>query len=267
MQSRRIYAIILRYFYLLKGSLTRIVPLFVWGIIDIILWGFITKYLNSVSNSGFSFVPTLLGAVLLWDYFIRVMYGVTTTFFEDVWSRNFLNMFASPVSISEYLAGIVSVSVITSTVGLLGMLLLALVVFGLTFFSLGILIIPFLLMLVLFGISFGIFACSIVLRLGPASEWFIWPIPAVLAPFAGVFYPISTLPEWMRYISYLMPASYVFEGMRSVLFNQPVAGTSILTGFALSVAYILLASWTFVRVYRHAVRSGLIARYSAESIP
>ncbi|HYM20618.1 MAG TPA: ABC transporter permease [Candidatus Kapabacteria bacterium] len=267
MQFSRTYAIVLRYFYLLRGSLTRIVPLFVWGIIDIILWGFITKYLNSVSNSRFSFVPTLLGAVLLWDYFIRVMYGVTTTFFEDVWSRNFLNMFASPISISEYLAGVVSVSIITSSIGLLAMLVLSLGIFGLSFFSIGALFIPFLLILILFGISFGIFACAIVLRLGPASEWFIWPIPAVLAPFAGVFYPISTLPQWMRFVSYLLPPSYVFEGMRAALFDQPISATAIFIGCALSVFYIFLASWYFLRVYRYAVRSGLIARYSAESIP
>ena len=45
--------------------------------------------------------------MLLWDFFSRVMHGVTTAFFEDVWSRNFLNFFASPLTISEYLAGLV----------------------------------------------------------------------------------------------------------------------------------------------------------------
>jgi hypothetical protein len=67
---------------------------------------------------GLNFVPTLLGAVLLWDFFTRVMQGVTMTFFEDVWSRNFLNLFAnlfaSPLRISEYLAGLVMSSIVTS---------------------------------------------------------------------------------------------------------------------------------------------------------
>ena len=30
-----------------------------------------------------------------------------------------------------------------------------------------------------------------MLRLGPAAEWFIWPIPALISPFAGVFYPLT----------------------------------------------------------------------------
>src|SRR3984893_1302624 len=106
MSLRRTAAIVLRQYYLLRGSPTRILPLFVWVSVDIILWGFITRYLNSVASSGMDFVPALLGAVLLWDFFIRVMQGVTTAFFEDVWSRNFMNIFATPLSISEYIAGL-----------------------------------------------------------------------------------------------------------------------------------------------------------------
>jgi len=59
-------------------------------------------------------LPTLLGGVLLWDFCTRIMQGVSTAFLEDVWSRNFLNLFASPLSISEYIAGLVITSVMTS---------------------------------------------------------------------------------------------------------------------------------------------------------
>src|SRR5438094_7444384 len=125
MSLNRTFAIVLRQFYLVRGSPARVLPLFAWVGIDMVLWGFITRYLNAVSSAGFDFVPVLLGAVLLWDFFTRVMFGVTMAFFEDVWSRNFLNIFASPVSITEYLAGLVSASILTSTFGLLVMLPLA----------------------------------------------------------------------------------------------------------------------------------------------
>src|ERR1700680_3940383 len=142
MNIQRTGAIVLRQFYLLRGSPARGLPLFSWVAIDMVLWCFITKYLNSVASSGFSFVPTLLGAVLLWDFFIRVMQGVTTGFFEDVWSRNFLNFFATPLSISEYLAGLVIWSIITSFVGLLVMLFLATFFFGLSFLAYGFMLVP-----------------------------------------------------------------------------------------------------------------------------
>src|ERR1700734_3216000 len=156
---RRTSAIALRQFYVMEGSPVRVLPLFAWVASDIVTWGFIIKYLNAVSGSGFNFVPSLLGAVLLWDFFIRVMQGVTTTFFEDVWSCNFLNVFATPLSISEYVSGLVWSSVATSSLGLVVMLVLATAVFGLSFFVYGALLVPYLLVLFLFGIALGIIAC------------------------------------------------------------------------------------------------------------
>jgi ABC-2 type transport system permease protein len=266
MSFHRTAAIVFRQFYLLRSSPARILPLFAWVAIDIVLWGFITRYLNSITSPGFNFVTVLLGAVLFWDFFSRVMHGVATAFLEDVWSRNFLNIFASPLLISEYIAGLVLTSIATSVLGLLVMLILATVVFGLSFLTYGAALVPFLLVLFLFGTAIGIAGSAIVFRLGPASEWFVWPIPALLSPFAGVFYPISTLPPWMQYLSRLLPPSYVFESMRAVVSGGNVSASSLSWGGALAIMYILLACWFFARVHRYAVRTGLIARYSAESV-
>jgi len=266
MDATRTAAIVLRHFYLLRGSLTRIVPLFVWVAIDIVLWGFITRYLNAVAGTGLDFVPMLLGAVLLWDFCSRVMHGVTTAFFEDVWSRNFLNLFATPLVVREYLGGLVVSSVVTSAAGLLVMLVLATGIFGLSFFVYGLAVMPFLLVLFLFGVALGILGSGVVLRLGPAAEWFIWPIPALVSPFVGVFYPLSTPPSWMQHLARLLPPSYVFEGMRSILAGGAAPAGMLVLGAALSAAYVVLACWFFARVYRHAVHTGLLARYSAESV-
>jgi ABC-2 type transport system permease protein len=266
MRPGRTAAVVLRQFYLMRGSPARVLPLFAWVVIDIVLWGFLSRYLNTITGARFDFVSTLLGAVLLWDFFMRVMHGVAMAFLEDVWSRNFLNMFAAPISVSEYLAGLVSSSIATSAIGLAIMLALATTVFGLSFLAYGAMLVPFLLVLFLFGIALGIFASAVVLRLGPASEWFVWPLPALISPFAGVFYPISTLPSWMQAISHVLPPSYVFEGMRSVVAHGALSGGALLAGGALAAGYILLACAFFAHVHRQALRTGLIARYSAESV-
>jgi ABC-2 type transport system permease protein len=266
MHLTRIAAIVLRQFYLIRGSLSRVLPLFVWAGIDIVLWGFITRYLNTVVSSGFNFVPSLLGAVLLWDFLIRVMQGVTMTFFEDVWSRNFLNIFATPLSISEYLTGLVLSSIATSSIGLVVMVVLATAAFGLSFFVYGVMLVPFFVVLFMCGIALGILGSSVVLRLGPPAEWFVWPIPAIISPFVGVFYPLSILPRWMQYISLALPPSYVFEGMRTIVSGHPPSAHGLLWGVSLALLYILLACWAFTGVYRYAVHTGLIARYSAETL-
>jgi len=266
MSLNRILTIVLRQFYLIRGSFSRVFPLFAWIGVDMILWGFLTRYLNSVASSGFNFVPALLGAVLLWDFFGRIMQGVTIAFFEDVWSRNFLNIFATPLLISEYVSGLVLTSVLTSLFGLLIMFVLATTLFNLSFFAYGFMILPFLLVLFLFGISLGIFGSALVLRLGPASEWFIWPIPAIISPFVGVLYPISTLPDWMQSISRILPPTYVFEGLRAIITGKSVPLISLVLATVFSFIYIFLAYLLFVKIYHSALKSGLIARYSAESV-
>ena len=266
MRLRPIAAIVLRQLYLMRSSPVRILPMIAWVAVDIVLWGFIARYLNSVNSKGINFTASLLGAVLFWDFFTRVMQGVTMAFFEDVWSRNFINVFASPMLISEYLCGLVATGVATSLVGLIVMLLIATVIFGLHFAALGLLLLPFLLVLFLFGIALGVLASAMVLRLGPASEWLVWPIPALLSPFVGVFYPLATLPAWMRGVGRVLPPSYVFEAMRSVVAGGDASGAQLAIGVALAALYVLLACWLFAAVHRYAVRSGLLARYSAESV-
>jgi ABC-2 type transport system permease protein len=265
MRLRPIAGIALRQYYLMRSSPTRIIPLFGWVAVDIVLWGFIARYLNHVSKAGFDFTPALLGAVLFWDFFMRVMQGVTTAFFEDVWSRNFINVFATPLSIAEYVAGLIVTSIATSSIGLAVMLLLATLLFGLAVLAPGALLVPGVLVLFLFGIALGILASAMVLRFGPASEWLVWPIPALLSPFAGVFYPLSNLPVWMRHVARLLPPSYIFEGMRALIAGRAFPIGTVLLAAALAALQVLLAGWVFARVYRYATRHGLLARYSAES--
>ena len=267
MKARRVAAIALRQFYLLRGSPVRIVPLFAWVAIDVVLWGFIVRYLGTLGGVGPArLLPSLLGAVLLWNFFTRIMHGISTAFFEDVWSRNFLNLFASPLKISEYLAGLVVSGIATSLLGFVAMIVLAAGAFGFSFAIYGLMLLPFVMILVLFGIAMGIFATALVLRLGPAAEWLVWPIPALLSPFAAVIYPLSVLPAWMQWIGLAWPPAHVFEGMRAIVAGQPFPLPSLGLALLLALLQIALAFLWFARVHHFAIRTGLLARYSAESV-
>ena len=266
MKLVRARAVALRQFYLIKGSPVRILPMFGWMLLDITLWGFISRYLGTFAGAGSSLAPQLLGAVLLWDFLVRAMQGFTVSFLEDVWSRNFLNMFASPISIPEYLSGLIATTVVTSCTGLVATILFVALAFGFSIAGLGLAAVPFVLVLFVFGVSLGVAASALVLRLGPAGEWLVWPIPAVLAPFAGVFYPVSTLPAWMHPVSRAIPPSYVFESLRALLAGQKVAAGDVGMAAGLAAAWLLGACGLFTYIFRHVVRSGLIARYSAETV-
>jgi ABC-2 type transport system permease protein len=127
-------------------------------------------------------------------------------------------------------------------------------------------LIPFLIVLFLFGIALGIFGSSLVLWLGPAAEWFVWPIPALIAPFAAVYYPLSTLPAWMQVLARAVAPAYVFEGMRTILAGRAFPLSQLAWALGLALIDVVIACAIFYRIYRHAVRTGLIARYSAETV-
>jgi ABC-2 type transport system permease protein len=146
------------------------------------------------------------------------------------------------------------------------MTVVATAAFGLSLAAYGAMLLPFMAVLFLFGIALGILGSGIVLRLGPAAEWFVWPIPALLSPFAGVFYPLSTLPTWMQWVAHLLPPAYVFEGMRAQVQGGAFSLRDLALGAALAVLDVVLACWLFARIHRRAVETGLIARYSAETV-
>ena len=220
----------------LRGSPQRILPMFAWVAIDIVLWGFITRYLNQVSHADFNFVPALLGAVLLWDFLTRVMQGVTMAFFEDVWSRNFLNFFATPLRTSGISGRAADHRDHHQPVGPgrhAGAC--ATSAFGLSFLRLR-----------RAARRRSCWCCSSPASRsaspprpwccgsGPASEWLIWPIPTLISPFVGVFYPVTVLPVWMQAIAQVLPPSYVFEGMRAVVAGQAAPWDQLAIGGGLA---------------------------------
>lgn len=265
MNFHRVYAIVYRQICLLRGSIARIVPIFTWPIIDVVLWGFITKYLATISTTGVVFISTLLGAMLLWSLFIRIMHGFGISFLEDVWQRNFFNVFASPIRISEYLTGLTLTTLLTSTMTLFAMVLMTYFAFDLDVAAFALKAVPFLFILYVFAIALGIIAIGMVLHIGPAAEWFMWPLPAILSPFSGIFYPLSILPPWMQKIGEAIPVSYAFEGLRAVMAGEALPEHLLVKGGLLAVFYLALACYGFKWIYQKAVKSGRLARYSAES--
>lgn len=268
MSLKRIYAIFVRLVFLYRGNPIRFFNAFVWIAFEIMLWGFITRYLDSIGKVTFSFSTLLLGAIILWQLMVRIQQGVMGSFFEDVWSQNFLNFFASPLKISEYIAGLVLASIASSAIAFLFVVSAAGLFFGYDIFQLGLALLPFFLILILSGIVLGILAAAIVLRFGPSAEWLAWPIPFIIQPFVGVFYPISVMPHSLQTIAKFLPLPYVFESMRTIVltgsFSSDLIGP-LLIGFVLSVIYVILAYLVFARVYRHVIKSGLITRFSAET--
>jgi ABC-2 type transport system permease protein len=269
MNASRVYAVFVRQLFLLKGNPTRLVSIFLWLVIDIIQWGFISRYLGSLGQATFSYITVILGAIILWEFMSRIQQGILMAFLEDIWSQNFINFFASPLKIREYLSGLVLTSVTSGLAGFIVIVAIAAAAFGYNALRIGLLLFPFMVILLLFGIAMGIFVSAIIFRLGPSAEWLGWPIPMVLSIFAGVYYPISPLPAGFSAIARAIPASYVFESLRSILSPAGTSvniGANLIIGGLLSVVYLLATSSFFIHIYRKNLKGGNIARFNAEAL-
>ena len=268
MNIKRIYAIFLRQWFLIRSNPTRLVGIFLWIIIDIIQWGFISRYLGTFGNATFNFISVILGAVIMWEFMTRIQQGIMTAFLEDIWSQNFINYFASPLMVSEYVTGLVLTSITTSVSGFFLMVIIAGLIFGYNIFKIGLLILPFMIILFVFGVSMGIFVTGVIFRLGPSAEWLGWPIPFILSIFTGVFYPIATLPNGFQIFSKLIPSTYVFESLRIILQNGTWSnqiGVNIFIGTALAFIYLALMYGFFIKIYRRNLKHGSISRFNAEA--
>jgi len=258
----RISAIVMRFFFLHRRSVARVMEIFFWPVMNLIVWGFVTAYLKELALP--KTVLFLLGAVILWDVLYRSQQGITLAITEEFWVKNIINIFISPISIGEFLAAICIVGLIKSVVTTIVLGFLAFFFYRFNLFSAGPGLVLFLGNLLLFGWAVGLFTMALIFRYGRAAEALIWGVPFLIQPFSAVFYPVSVLPFWLQKVAYLLPSTYVFEGMRQVLATGVVDLSMLGISFGLNLVYLLLGSLYFSWMLRKVREMGYLSRFHLE---
>lgn len=254
----RIYAMVLRYIYLLRRSWPRLLELAYWPTMQMILWGFITQFMLSTSSWLAQASGVLLAGVLLWDVMFRGQLGVSTVFFEEMYSRNLGHLFASPLRPYELVSALLVISLIRTLIGVGGAALLAIPLYHYSIFSMGLPLLAFFVNLLVMGWSIGLLVSALVLRFGLGAENLAWVAIFAVAPVSGIYYPVSVLPDWLRVIADLLPASHVFEGMRAVMFEKIFRIDLFVHAVVLNVFYLALGISVFLGVFRAARQRGLL---------
>lgn len=257
---RRVLAVLLRHLYLYPGSPSRWMEIFYWPVLDLLVWGFLTVYLSRQPSAMTHWTAFLLGAMILWDILYRSQQAVCVSFLEEIWSRNLLNLFASPLSPGEFLSATMALSFVKFLLASIVTVVLAWGLYSFNIFALGFYLIPLVINLVALGWTIGIVTTAIILRWGERAEVLAWGLALLIQPFAAVFYPVSALPKPLQTVAYALPCTYVFEGMRDVLSKGFTDRLTFGAPFALNAAYLAAAWWFFKSRYRQAQERGLLTK-------
>ena len=258
MKFYRIYALYLRHFYLIKSSLPRWLDLVYWPTIQIILWGFISKFFTMHSDYYNHTVGIILSAAILYDFLFRSSISFNMLFLEEIWSRNFTNLFIAPLKVSEIITGLTATALIRTLIGIVPAVLLASPFFGVSLLNLGPALMLLLLSLYAFGITLGLLVVSGLLRYGPAFENVAWSSLFLLAPLGCIYYPLSILPDWLQILAKALPLVYIFEEVRSILINNIVDYSNIMSALVLNFIYFLLAIFIFYNAFNEARKKGTL---------
>jgi len=258
MNWNKIYALSLRHIYLIKGSFPRILDLIYWPTIQIFLWGFISKFFTLSSTYYENTVGVILSAAILYDFLFRSSISYNMMFLEEIWSRNFTNLFIAPIKISEIIAALTFTAIFRTLIGLIPAALLAIPFFGVSILKIGTPLIFLLITLYIFGVTLGLLVTSGLIRFGPSFENIAWASLFFLAPLGCIYYPIEILPNWLQFIAKLLPLVHIFEEMRNILIHDIVNYYQILKAILISFVYFVLGIVIFYLSYNGAKNRGTL---------
>jgi len=255
---RRIAAMVLRYWYLLRSSWPRLVELVYWPAVQMITWGFLqvsfVGHEGALARAG----ATFIGAVLLWDILFRGQIGFSVSFLEEMWARNMGNLMMSPLKPGEFIAALMVMSIARLAIGFVPVTLLAICFFGFNLWGLGLALAAFFANLIFTSWSIGLVVSGLVLRNGLGAENLAWSLTFLLLPLSCVYYPVTTLPEWLQSVALLLPPTYVFEGLRAILLDGVFRGDLMLKAAGLNVVLFAAGLVAFFRLFAGARRAGTL---------
>ena len=257
MDFNKIYALGLRHLYLIMNSFPRVLDLIYWPTVQIFLWGFISKFFTLNSDYYSNTVGVILTAAILCDFYLRYI-SFNMMFLEEIWSRNFTNLFIAPIKIREIIAALTLTAILRTLIGLVPAILISIPLFGVSVLSLGLPLIFLMLSLYLFGITLGLLVTSGLLRYGPSFENIAWASLFFLAPLGCIYYPIEILPVFLQIIAKGLPLVHIFEEMRSILINNSVNYYNLLKSISISVVYFVFGVIVFYISYFGAKRRGTL---------
>lgn len=245
----------------MKHSINRWSDVIYWPVIDLLLWGLTIKYVTLLSSNPQKVVVSVIAGLLLWTLVWRAQYEISVNILEDLWSKNLINLFVSPLTFWEFITAFLIIGLIKVVIGFVFTSFIAYLLYRVNMFIFGFYLIPFVLLLFMTGWWVGFLVGGLILRFGTKVEQFAWSMISLLSPFTAIYYPLSILPNWAQTVAKFVPTSYIFEGAREVITKGILDPKKIIICFILNCIYITLALIFMRKSFDKILQKGLVKAY------
>jgi ABC-2 type transport system permease protein len=257
LQLYRAWAIVLRHTRHIVNSFSRVSDMFYWPLVDIILWGYSGIWVGEGHEYTSSVALVLLTAPMLWQLVIRINSGVSVNLLEEIWSHNVSNLFCTPLQLTEWMLGVVILSLIGVVLTAAFLVIMLFGIYSFNIAALGWGLIPICLSLTLAGMSIGFLASALLIYWGYKVDAFAFMIGWAFAPVSGVYYPIEVLPYWAQLFASIFPMPYIFDALRQLLNTGILPTEPMLISFVLNIIYLLITLWFFKFMFEKSRQKGL----------
>jgi ABC-2 type transport system permease protein len=166
-------------------------------------------------------------------------------FLEEIWSRNFTNLFIAPLKLKEIITALIITALIRTLIGLVPAIILTSPLFGVSILKLGLPLLLLFLSLYTFGITLGLLVSAGLIRYGPSFENIAWSSLFLLAPLGCIYYPIEILPNFFQLIAKGLPLVYIFDETRNILLNGFVNYENLRQAYLLNIFYLIFGIGLF----------------------
>lgn len=257
MEMYRIRAVIRRHLLQMFKDLSAMFDIVYWPLIDIVIWGFTSQWMQESSSSSFAAGPMLLSALILWGVVWRSNVDIALSFLQEMWSQNVVNLFSTPITIAEWIVGVMTLGVMRSAFVFFYTAAIVWLFYGWNILQIGALLPVYCVLLVFSGWVVGFFVAGILARYGQRYQTFVWAIGWLFSLIGTVFYPLHILPHWFQIVCKAFPLMYVFEALRAHIQDGVIMSHYLVIAMVLNCLYLALALSFFKYMFNRSRVYGL----------
>ncbi len=207
-------------------------------------------------------VRLLVTGIMLFHLIWQLTLAGSLGLLEEVWSRNLMNLIATPLTEREFMGSLGVVGLLRTVVSVSVIAVVGLAFYAVAPDAAGWVLVPAAAVLLLFGWAVTTMVIALTLQYGDSAEVFSWGTLVLLMPLSGFFYPVDSLPPALAAVAQVVPLTYVFDAVRQGLETSTVAWDQLAIAAAGTLVLLALATWFLARQLRRFREEGWVTRFT-----